>query len=111
MSPSSKEELSNKAFLDEYASLFIDSIPSELPPSCGDDDHRIELFLGSFPPKKLPYRVSYAQQEEIMAQVNELLEKGMIQPSSLPFCSPILLVWKKDGSNRMRVDYCALNKI
>ena len=46
-----------------------------------------------------------------MAQVNELLEKGMIQPSSSPFCSPILLVQKKDGSYHMCVDYCILNKI
>ena len=46
-----------------------------------------------------------------MAQVNDLLEKGMIQPSSSPFCSHVLLVQKKDGSYRMCVDYCALNKI
>ena len=46
-----------------------------------------------------------------MAHVNEVLEKGMIQHSSSHFCSPILLVQKKDGSYRMCVDYCALNKI
>ena len=46
-----------------------------------------------------------------MAQVKDLLEKGMIQPSSSPFCSPILLVQKKDGSYHMCVDYYALNRI
>ena len=45
-----------------------------------------------------------------MAQVNELVEKGMVQPSSSPYCSPVLLVQKKDGSYRMCVDYRTLNK-
>ena len=50
------------------------------------------------------------QQEGIMLQINELLEKGMIHPSSSPFCSPILLVQRKDGLYHMCVDYRALNK-
>ena len=65
---------------------------------------------GCSPPNRAPYRVSYAQQEEILTQVNELVEKGMIRPSSSPFCSPVLLVQKKDGSYRMCIDYRALNK-
>ena len=97
-------------FLHTYSSCFIDEIPSELPPSRGDDDHRIDLIQGSTPPNRAPYRVFLAQQEEIMAQVNELLEKGMIRPSSSPYCLPTLLVQKKDGTYHMCVDYHALNK-
>ncbi|MCO5604727.1 hypothetical protein L7F22_058897 [Adiantum nelumboides] len=102
-------ELSN--FLNQFQDVFIEDIPRELPPKRGDDDHMIELIPGSSPPNKPPYRVSQAQQEEIMRQVNELVEKGMVRPSSSPFCSPVLLVQKKDGTYRMCVDYRALNRI
>ncbi|MCO5610830.1 hypothetical protein L7F22_065072 [Adiantum nelumboides] len=102
-------ELSN--FLNQFQDVFIDDILGELPPKRGDDDHMIELIPGSSPPNKPPYRVSQAQQEEIIRQVNELVEKGMVRPSSSPFCSPVLLVQKKDGTYRMCVDYRALNRI
>ncbi|MCO5555515.1 hypothetical protein L7F22_009060 [Adiantum nelumboides] len=99
------------SFLNEHAELFIDDIPIELPPKRGDDDHRIDLIPGSSPLKWPPYRVSQAQQEEIMRQVNELVQKGMVRPSSSPFCSLVVLVHKKDGSYRMCVDYRALNNL
>ncbi|MCO5563769.1 hypothetical protein L7F22_017416 [Adiantum nelumboides] len=107
----SKEDLELSKFLNQFQDVFIDDIPGELPPKRGDDDHAIELIPGSSPPNKPPYRVSQAQQEEIMRQVNELVEKGMVRPSSSPFCSPVLLVHKKDGTYRMCVNYRALNKI
>ncbi|MCO5607167.1 hypothetical protein L7F22_061360 [Adiantum nelumboides] len=62
-----------------------DEIPKELPPSRVEDDHKIEFIPGSSPLNRPPYRVSYAQQEEILTQVNELLEKGLARSSSSPF--------------------------
>ncbi|MCO5587922.1 hypothetical protein L7F22_041875 [Adiantum nelumboides] len=106
-----QEDLELSKFLNQFQDVFIDDIPGELPPKQGDDDHGIELILGSSPPNKPPYRVSQAQQEEIMRQVNELIEKGMVRPSSSPFCSPVLLVHKKDGTYRMCINYRALNRI
>ncbi|MCO5571843.1 hypothetical protein L7F22_025591 [Adiantum nelumboides] len=102
-------ELSN--FLNQFQDVFIDDIPGELPPKRGDDDHMIELIPGSSPPNKPPYKVSQTQQEETMRQVNELVKKGMVRPSSSPFCSSVLLVQKKDGTYRMCVDYRALIRI
>ncbi|MCO5604768.1 hypothetical protein L7F22_058938 [Adiantum nelumboides] len=107
----SQEDLELSKFLNQFQDVFIDDIPGELPPKRVFDDHAIELIPGSSPPNKPPYRVSQAQQEEIMRQVNELVEKGMVRPSSSPFCSPVLLVHKKDGTYCMCVDYRALNKI
>ena len=80
-------------------------LPPERP-----EDHAILEIPGTSPPNRAPYRVSAAQQEEIMSQVNKLLEKGLIQLSSSPYCSPVLLVQKKDGSWRMCIDFRALNK-
>ncbi len=72
-----KEESNYVRFLSQYKDLFIEDIPSKLPSSRGEGDHRIDLVLGSSPPNRPPYRVSLVQQEEIMRQVNEIIEKRM----------------------------------
>ena len=44
-------------------------------------------------------------------QLEELLEKGFIRPSSSPWGCPSIFVKKKDGTLRMCVDYCPLNAV
>jgi hypothetical protein len=46
-----------------------------------------------------------------MKQVKELLEKGFIRPSSSPWGAPVIFVEKKDGTQRMCVDYRLLNEV
>jgi len=55
--------------------------------------------------------LSALENAEIKKQVQELLEKGFIKPSTSPCGSPIILVRKKNGSWRMCIDYRALKKI
>jgi hypothetical protein len=46
-----------------------------------------------------------------MKQIDELLEKGYIRPSTLPWAALVLFVEKKDGTKKMCIDYRALNEV
>jgi hypothetical protein len=48
---------------------------------------------------------------ELKKQIDELQSKGFIHPSSSPWGAPVLFVEKKDGTQRMCVDYWSLNEV
>ena len=73
-------------------------------------DHAITLEAGSLPTWRPTYRMSPAELQEVQKQLDDLLDKGFIQPSVSPYGAPILFVRKKEGTLRMCVDYRALNK-
>jgi hypothetical protein len=58
-----------------------------------------------------PYRMSHDEKLKVREIVNDLMSKGIVRESESPYSSPVLLVKKKDGSDRMCVDFRALNKI
>jgi hypothetical protein len=47
---------------------------------------------------------------ELKQHIKELLEKGFIHPSSSPWGAPLIFVPKMDGTQRLCMDYRALNK-
>ena len=59
------------------------------------------------PARRLPFGKRKTEQEE----VKSMIERGVIQPSTSPWASPIVLVTKKDGTTRFCVDYRALNNV
>ncbi|WVZ58668.1 hypothetical protein U9M48_008910 [Paspalum notatum var. saurae] len=72
----------------------------------------IELLPGTAPIAKRPYRMAPVEQDEVKKNIDELLAKGYIRPSSSPWAFPVLLVEKKDtNEKRMCVDYRALNEM
>ncbi|XP_043262479.1 LOW QUALITY PROTEIN: uncharacterized protein LOC122403183 [Colletes gigas] len=58
-----------------------------------------------------PYRLSFVEREKVRGIIDELLANEIIRESTSPYTSPIILVKKKNGEERMCVDFRALNKI
>jgi len=52
-----------------------------------------------------------AELTKLKTQLQELLDKGLIQPSVSPWGAPVLFVRKRDGSLRLCIDYQELNKV
>jgi hypothetical protein len=71
----------------------------------------IELKPGIAPIYKTPYRMATSELAELKEHIKELLEKGFICPSSSPLGAPMILISKKDGTQRLCVDYCALDEV
>jgi hypothetical protein len=71
----------------------------------------IELNPGTAPIYKTPFRVTTPELAELKEHIKELLEKDFIHPSSSPWGAPMIFVLKKDGTQRLCVDYHALNEV
>jgi hypothetical protein len=92
---------------------YLDVFPGEFPgmPPDRDVEFVIELQPGTTPISKRPYRMPPKELAELKTQLQELLYKGYIRPSSSPWGCPALFVKKTDGSLRMCVDYRPLNAV
>ena len=86
--------------------------------STGDGDigrtdlsqHHIDTGEAS-PVRQRPRRMPLSQREAADNEVARMLSQGIIEPSESPWCSPIVLVKKKDWSVRLCVDYRKLNEV
>jgi hypothetical protein len=95
--------------VNEFPDLFPEDLPG-MPPD-RDIEFSIELIPGTAPISKRPYRMDVKDLAELKKQIEELLSKGFICPSSSPWGAPTLFVDKKDGSRRLCIDYRSLNEV
>ncbi|GJP81305.1 hypothetical protein CLOP_g11465 [Closterium sp. NIES-67] len=98
-----------KELLKEFQDILPDDLPNELPPY-RTHQHEIVEEPGSKPTFRAPYRLSPTELTDMKKQIEYLLAKGLIRPSTSPYGAPVLFTPKPDGSLRMCIDYRALNK-
>ena len=56
-----------------------------------------------------PYGIPVTLREKVDSEIDWLLERGFIRPSSSPWASPMVTVKKADGSARLCVDFRKIN--
>ena len=104
-----RQELSLPRKVCEYEDVFPDEVPRL--PLQRDVDFIIELHLGTSPISLTPHRIAPAELQELKVQLQELLDRGFIIPSTSPWGAPILFAKKKDKSLRLCIDYRQLNRV
>jgi hypothetical protein len=95
--------------VNEYPDVFPEELPG-MPPD-HDIEFIIELLPGTATICKSPYRMTTPQLMELKDHIQELEWKGHIHPSLSPWGDLVIFVPKKDSTQRLCVDYRALNKV
>ena len=88
-----------------YPDVFTD-----MPRETDVIQHRVKL-TNDKPIRCKPYPFLHGMREKLQNEVDSTLEMGVARPSMAHYTSPIIMVKKKDGSNRVCVDFRKLNKI
>jgi hypothetical protein len=91
----------------EFPNAFLDDLTG-MPPERAIE-FKIELQPGTAPIAKAPYKMSPVEMKELKIQLQGLLDKGYICPSTSPWGCSALFVEKKDKELHLCVDYRPLN--
>ena len=90
--------------IDRYEHIFTDVL--------GDSnltEHQIEV-TSEEPIRSKPYAIPYNVRESPKEDIQAMLQMGVIRESKSPYASPVVVV-RKDGTNRVCVDYRKLNRL
>lgn len=101
------EKLQLGAVLNKYSKYFLSGTATT---TVTTGEMHIRLTSDE-PVNYRPYKLSFDEKLRVRDIVRDLKEKGIVRESESPYASPVLLVKKKDGTDRMVVDYRALNSV
>jgi hypothetical protein len=92
---------------------YLDIFPDELAgvPSESAIEFKIELQPGTAPVAKTPYKMPPVEMKELKVQLQGLLDKGYIHPSTPPWGCSTLFIEKKDKEFCLCMDYQSLNAV
>jgi hypothetical protein len=93
----------------EFSDVFPDDLP-RMPPERAIE-FKIELQPDTAPIAKAPYKMSPMEIKELKIQLQGLLDKGYIHPSTSPWGYSAMFVEKKDKEMCLCVDYRLLKAI
>ena len=92
-----------------YEDVFPDELPGLLRQRVVD--FGIELHLGTSLISMTPHSMTPIELQELRVQLQELLDKGFIRPSTSPWGASVLFSKKKDKTLRLCIDYRQLNRV
>ena len=90
--------------VEEYQDIF-----TETPGTTLLAEHKIDL-ISDEPIRIKQYPIPYAMRDVVKEEITKMLKADVIEKSDSPFCTPIVLVRKPDGSPRFCLDFRATNK-
>lgn len=71
--------------------------------------HYIELEMGTKPVQQMPYRKGPDMRQLVSNEIEKLLTADVIERATSEWACPVVIVPKKDGSLRFRIDYRKLH--
>jgi len=100
--------LKHNLIVQEFHDIFSKEISGIPPPK--KVQFYIDLVPRFIPLSKAASRMAPTELKELKTQLDELLKRGYIMPSTSPCEDPVLFVNKKDGTLKLCIDYRKLNK-
>ena len=100
-----KQQQQLRNLLEEFWDIF-----SDVPTVTNLIEHKIQL-TSTEPVRSKMYPAPYKLQEVIDKEVKEMSAMNIIERSEAAYSSPIVMVKKPDGSNRVCINFKALNAI